>query len=82
MCHLSELGDAVKFLFVKKKTKRKKKFLLYFAIYRRNEGAVTYGIRAGSTRDLGFTTGSVDMIMLIILSLIELMVVCTVIIVE
>jgi hypothetical protein len=58
MCHLSELGDAVKFLFVKKKTKRKKKkkFLLYFAIHRRNEGVVTYGIRAGSTRDLGFTT--------------------------
>jgi hypothetical protein len=25
-----------------------------FAI-RRNEGVVTYGIRAGSTRDLGFT---------------------------
>jgi hypothetical protein len=25
MCHLSELGDAVKFLFVKKKTKKKKK---------------------------------------------------------
>jgi hypothetical protein len=24
MCHLSELGDAVKFLFVKKKRKRKK----------------------------------------------------------
>ena len=23
---------------------------------------VTYGIRAGSTRDMGFTTGSVDMI--------------------
>jgi hypothetical protein len=43
MCHLSELGDAVKFLFVKKKTKRKKKkkFLLYFAIHRRNEGVVT-----------------------------------------
>jgi hypothetical protein len=39
MCHLSELGDAVKFLFVKKKTKKEKKFLLYFAIRRRNEGA-------------------------------------------
>jgi hypothetical protein len=36
---------------------------------------VTYGIRAGSTRDLGFTTGFVDMIMMIILSLIELIVV-------
>jgi hypothetical protein len=41
MCHLSELGDAIKFLFVKKKTK--------------------YGIRAGSTRDLGFATAFVDM---------------------
>jgi hypothetical protein len=29
MCHLSELGDAVKFLFVKKKTKRKKKKISY-----------------------------------------------------
>jgi hypothetical protein len=36
---------------------------------------VTYGIRAGSTRDLGFATGSVDMTMLIMLSLIELIVV-------
>jgi hypothetical protein len=35
----------------------------------------TYGIRAGSTRDLGFSTGSVDMTMLIMLSLIELIVV-------
>jgi hypothetical protein len=35
MCHLSELGDAVKFLFVKKKTKKEKNFLLYFAIRRR-----------------------------------------------
>jgi hypothetical protein len=62
MCHLSELGDAVKFLFVKKKRKRNF-FLLYFAIHRRNEGVVTYGIRAGSNRDLGFATGSVDMSM-------------------
>ena len=35
---------------------------------------VTYGIRAGSTRDLGFATASVDMIVLIILLLIELIV--------
>jgi hypothetical protein len=55
MCHLSALGDVVNILFVKKKGKRKI-FLLYFAIRRRNEGVVTYGIRAGSTRDLGFTT--------------------------
>ena len=41
---------------LKRKQKEKKKFLLYFAIHRRNEGVVTYGIRAGSTRDLGFTT--------------------------
>ena len=37
---------------------------------------VTYGIRVGSTRDLGFTTGFVDMNMLFILSLIELTVEC------
>jgi hypothetical protein len=36
--------------------RKKKKFLLNFAIHRHNEGVVTYGIRAGSTRDLGFTT--------------------------
>ena len=59
MCHLSALGDVVNILFVKKKRKRKN-FLLYFTIRRRNEGVVTYGIRAGSTRDLGFATGSVD----------------------
>ena len=35
---------------------------------------VTYGIRAGSTHDLGFTTGSVDMMLLIVLLLIELLV--------
>ena len=61
MCHLSELGDAVKFLFVKKKTKRKKNFLLYFAIHGRNERVVIYGIRVGSNRDLGFATAFVDM---------------------
>jgi hypothetical protein len=55
-----ELGDVVNFLFEKKK-KKKKNFLLYFAIHRRNEGGVTYGIRAGSTRDLGFATAFVDM---------------------
>ena len=37
---------------------------------------ITYGIRAGSTRDLGFTTGSVDMVVLIILLLIELLTMC------
>ena len=42
------------FLFVKKK--KEKNFLLNFVIHRHNEGVVTYGIRAGSTRDLGFTT--------------------------
>ena len=30
------------------------------------KGVVTYGIRAGSNRDLGFATGSVDMSMLVI----------------
>ena len=46
--HWYELGDVVN-------------FLLCFAIHRRNEGVVTYGIRAGSTRDLGFATAFVDM---------------------
>ena len=55
MCHLSALGDVVNILFFKEKRKRKI-FLLYFAIRRHNEGVVTYGIRADSTRDLGFTT--------------------------
>jgi hypothetical protein len=43
---------------------------------------VTYGIRAGTTRDLGFTAGSVDMIVLIILLLIELLVCVQVIMVR
>ena len=34
-----------------------------FSEFCRNEEVVTYGIRAGSTRDLGFTTASIDMIM-------------------
>jgi len=34
---------------------------LNFAIHRHNEGVVTYGVRAGSTRDLGFATAFVDM---------------------
>ena len=62
--------------YLLKRKGKEKNFLLYFAIHRRNEGVVTYGIRVGSTRDLGFTTGFVDMIMLIILSLIELIVEC------
>jgi hypothetical protein len=43
---------------------------------------VTYGIRAGSTRDLGFTTGSVDKMVLIVLLLIELFVCVQVIMVR
>ena len=63
--------------------KRKRNFfLLYFAIHRHNEGVVTYGIRVGSTRDLGFTTGSVDMIVSIIFLLIELLVCVQVIMVR
>jgi hypothetical protein len=42
----------------------------------------TYGIRADSTRDLGFTTAFVDMIRLIILLLIELIVCVQVIMVR
>ena len=43
---------------------------------------VTYGIRVGTTRDWGFTTGFVDMIVLIILLLIELIVYVQVIMVR
>jgi hypothetical protein len=43
---------------------------------------VTYGIRAGSARDLGFTTGSVDMMLLIVLLLIGLLVCVQVIMVR
>ena len=46
------------------------------------KGVITYGIRACSTRDLGFTTGSVDMMVLIILLLIELLVCVQVIMVR
>jgi hypothetical protein len=46
---------------LKRKEKEKKNFLLYFAIHRRNEGVVTYGIRAGSTHDLGFAAAFVDL---------------------
>jgi hypothetical protein len=55
--HLYVLGDVVNFLFV----------ISYCtsSFIDVTKGVVTYGIRAGSTRDLGFTTGSVDMIMLI-----------------
>jgi hypothetical protein len=42
--------------YLLKRKKKKKIFLLNFAIHRHNEGVVTYGIRAGSTRELGFTT--------------------------
>jgi hypothetical protein len=47
--------------YLLKRKQKEKNFLLYFAIHRRNEGVVTYGIRAGSTRDLGFATAFVDM---------------------
>jgi hypothetical protein len=70
MCHLSALGDVVNILLLKRKEKEKN-FLLYFAIRRRNEGVVTYGIRAGSTRDLGFATAFVDRSAFIIPLLIE-----------
>jgi hypothetical protein len=41
---------------------------------RRNKEVVTYGIRASSTRDLGFITTFVDMIGLVILFMIEFIV--------
>jgi hypothetical protein len=46
----------------KKKKKKKKNFAPGTRIVVVTRRFVTYGIRAGSTRDLGFTTGSVDMI--------------------
>jgi hypothetical protein len=42
---------------------------------------ITYGIRAGSTRDLGFATAFVDLIRLILLLLIDL-IVCTEVIMD
>jgi hypothetical protein len=42
--------------------KKKKKNCTCYQSCCRNEEAVTYGIRAGSTRDLGFATAFVDMI--------------------
>ena len=54
--HLYVLGDVVNFLFV----------ISYCTspFIDVTKGVVTYGIRVGSTRDLGFATGSVDMITL------------------
>jgi hypothetical protein len=43
-------------------SKKKKKFAPGTRVAVVTRRFVTYGIRAGSTRDLGFTTGSVDMI--------------------
>jgi hypothetical protein len=45
----------------KKKKKKKKNFAPVTRMVVVTRRFVTYGIRAGSTRDLGFTTGSVDM---------------------
>jgi hypothetical protein len=44
------------------KKKKKKKNCTCYQSCCRNEEVVTYGIRAGSTRDLGFATAFVDMI--------------------
>ena len=55
---------------------QKKKFAPVTRMVVVTRKVVTYGIRAGSTHDLGFATGSVDMIMMIILSLIEPIIVC------
>jgi threonine/homoserine/homoserine lactone efflux protein len=60
----------------KKKKKKKKNLHLCTRMVVVTRRFVTYGIRAGTTRDLGFTTGSVDMMVLIILLLIELFVLC------
>jgi hypothetical protein len=45
----------------KKKKKKKKNLHLCTRMVVVTRRFVTYGIRAGTTRDLGFTTGSVDM---------------------
>jgi hypothetical protein len=47
---------------LKQKKKKKKKNCTCYQSCCRNEEVVTYGIRAGSTRDLGFATAFVDMI--------------------
>jgi hypothetical protein len=44
------------------KKKKKKKNCTCYQSCCRNEEVVTYGIRAGSTRDLGFATAFIDMI--------------------
>jgi hypothetical protein len=56
------------------KKKKKKKFAPVNRVVVITRRVVTYGIRAGSTRDLGFATAFVDRIRLIILLLIELIV--------
>jgi hypothetical protein len=64
MCHLSELGDAVKFLFVKKKTKRKKKKKISYCtslFIDVTKGSLHMVSEPSSTRDLGFATAFVDM---------------------
>jgi hypothetical protein len=50
------------YFYTRAHTKKKKKMLHLFSELCRNEEVVTYGIRAGSTRDLGFATTFVDMI--------------------
>jgi hypothetical protein len=69
-------------LYTRTHTKKKKNCTCYKRFVVVTRRFVTYGIRAGSTRDLGFTTGSVDMILLIILLLIELLVCVQVIMVR
>jgi hypothetical protein len=66
----------------KHKTKKKKKIHLYTRMVVVTRRIVTYGIRAGSTRELGFATISVDVMVLIILLLIELFVCVQVIMVR
>ena len=56
-------------------SKQQKFFFPSSSIVVETRWVVTYGIRAGSTRDLGLTTGFVDMMTLIMLLLIKLIVV-------
>jgi hypothetical protein len=54
-----------------KKKKKKKKFAPVIRVVDVSRRVITYGIRAGSTRDLGFATAFTDRIRLIILLLID-----------
>jgi hypothetical protein len=53
---------SVSFLHARTHLKQKKKICTCYQSCCRNEEDATYGIRAGSTRNLGFATAFIDMI--------------------